>query len=100
QGQDMGGHLREVTLSRGRPGRGAPGGWRRRRPFRRGRSGADAAGMRTRRSSLTLVTAILAAVLVALPWTRTTAVAAGRPAAADRLTPVTRITPVTGCHDL
>jgi cell wall-associated NlpC family hydrolase len=56
--------------------------------------------MRTRRSSPTLVTAILAAVLAALPWTTTSAVAAGPSAAAGRLTPVTKITPVTGCHDL
>jgi cell wall-associated NlpC family hydrolase len=53
--------------------------------------------MRTRSRSTTLVTAILAGMLVALPWT-STAVAAPRSAAL--LLPVTTITPVTGCHDL
>jgi cell wall-associated NlpC family hydrolase len=56
--------------------------------------------MPTRRTRPHPAPAILAFVLVALPWTTTPAVAAPRPAAATLLTPVTRITPVTGCHDL
>jgi cell wall-associated NlpC family hydrolase len=55
--------------------------------------------MQTRCARPISAAAMLTLVLVALPWTLTAAVAAP-PASPPRLAPVTKITPVTGCHDL